>query len=203
MSEKEVNNDFLPTSKAEEMNSSKIVISEVQKTPQIPIYDIRTKKKITITYFVMEILFVILSLFFVISNSLDFDLYIAGFIIGFFILGFGLITTYLYIFRLSADRRLAAFIFRFLSIITVIPLNFYALIEGPVDLEAGFYAFPFFLIIYSLMSQFLLKIYLLTAKKPIKDTLFRKAIAGSPSELEWRKYDSIPGLLAIITGIFL
>ncbi|MCG3224217.1 MAG: hypothetical protein H7647_07100, partial [Candidatus Heimdallarchaeota archaeon] len=36
-----------------------------------------------------------------------------------------------------------------------------------------------------------------------KELLFKRAVAGSPSELEWRKFDVLSGYLAIILGIFM
>jgi len=202
MSEQEDKNDFLPSSKAEEMNSSKVVIPEIKPIEEIQPRNNKKNKNITIAYFVMESIFAALSLFFVISIVTGTPLEIIGFIIGFLILGFGLVTTYLFIFKLSVDKRLIAFIIRFILIAVVLPLNIIAIETGPYQFYETVFQVPFFLIIYSLMSQFLLKFYLLFNKQPIKDSLFRKAIAGSPSELEWRKYDSVSGLLAIITGIF-
>ncbi|MCK4972749.1 MAG: hypothetical protein KAS52_05475, partial [Candidatus Heimdallarchaeota archaeon] len=54
-----------------------------------------------------------------------------------------------------------------------------------------------------LSSQMILKIYLITSKKTTRERLFRRAVAGSPSELEWRKFDVLSGYLAIILGIFM
>ncbi len=202
MSEKEDKNDFLPSEKVEEMNSSKVVIPESNIIEEIPPRNNEENKKITIVYFVMEIIFAALALFFVISTVAGLYLDIIAFIMGFLILSFGLVTTYLFIFKLSVNKRLTAFIVRFILIAVVLPILIIGIEEGPYNFYETVFNVPFFLIIYSLWSQFLLKIFLLFVKKPIKDSLFRKAIAGSPSELEWRKYDAISGLLAIITGIF-
>ena len=202
MSEHEDKNDFLPSSKIEEMNNSKVVIPEIKTTEEIAPRRNEENKKITITYFVMEGVFAVLALFFVISTVAYLHLDIIAFIIGFLILSCGLVSTYLFIFKLSVIKRLPAFIIRFILIAVVLPMLFIGIEEGPYQFYEVVYLVPFFLVIYSLWSQFLLKIYLLFVKKPIKDSLFRKAIAGSPSELEWRKYDAISGLLAIITGIF-
>jgi hypothetical protein len=56
---------------------------------------------------------------------------------------------------------------------------------------------------YPLLSQFILQTYLVNSDKPTKDLLFKKAVEGSPSELEWRKYDTLSGFIAIISGIFM
>ncbi|MFW9853301.1 MAG: hypothetical protein ACFFDS_10170 [Candidatus Thorarchaeota archaeon] len=202
MSEQEDKNDFLPSSKIEEMNSSKVVIPERKKVEEIVPRNNEENKKITITYFVMEGVFALLALFFVISTLADVFLDVIAFIMGFLILSFGLVSTYLFIFKLSVNKRLLAVITRFILFAIVLPMLIIGIEEGPYQFYEVIFVVPFFLIIYSLWSQFLLKIYLLFVKKPIKDSLFRKAIAGSPSELEWRKYDSISGLVAIITGIF-
>ncbi len=58
-------------------------------------------------------------------------------------------------------------------------------------------------IVYAIASQTILKIYLATSDKPITTLLFKNSVAGSPAENEWRKYDYMSGIIAIILGIFL
>ncbi|MCG3261026.1 MAG: hypothetical protein H7644_14825, partial [Candidatus Heimdallarchaeota archaeon] len=116
-----------------------------------------------------------------------------------------LLNTYFYIFRLDSTHRSKIYIVRFLNIAALITLAFplanppssYGYSVYLIDFLIGMYVF----MNYCFVSNIVLKTYLLTKKETTKNSLFRKAIAGSPAELEWRKYNTISGYLAIITGV--
>ena len=116
-----------------------------------------------------------------------------------------LLNTYFYIFKLDSTHRGKIYIVRFLNIVALITLAF-PLANPPssygysVDI-IGFLIGMYVFMNYCFVNQIVLKTYLLTKKGTIKNSLFRKAIAGSPAELEWRKYNTISGYLAIITGV--
>ena len=115
-----------------------------------------------------------------------------------------LINTYFNIFSLEPSHRGKIYIIRFLNITALITLGL------PLANLPSFYRYTFSVFIigmyvfmnYCFVSQIVLKTYLLTKKVSLKNTLFRKAIAGSPAELEWRKYHTLSGYLAIIAGVF-
>ena len=113
-----------------------------------------------------------------------------------------LLNTYLYIFQLNPRYRSTIFIVRLLTIVSfaTLPIPLWRPEGFSYDLHGALIALVI-VIIYSLASNFVLRIFLLTNNKRVKHTLFKKAVAGSPSELEWRKYHTLSGYLAIFTGV--
>ncbi|MCG3222507.1 MAG: hypothetical protein H7641_14090, partial [Candidatus Heimdallarchaeota archaeon] len=211
--------DSIPSDKLREMEKAKIVV-EKKKTKDVDEVVVRDdKNRFPVYYFISESLLLILTIvgfsITLLSPSLIFDLvsrYGDSFYweidtwIFIFILPVAsliLLNTYLFVFKLNPNYRLYGFILRFVGIILVFvfsislrhPNGYYYYYEGAA---LGMY----FILIYAFFSQFILKIYLITNDKMIKDSLFRKAIAGSPSELEWRKHNTTSGYLAIVTGMF-
>ena len=213
--------DSIPSEKLKEMENAKVSAekkpSKTKTDTDIP----HTKNKFSIYYFVSESVLLLLTIvgysIALISPSILFDLitvYITSdpywvidpwiFIFILPIASLVLFNTYLFIFKIKPNHRFYGFVLRFVGII--LTFIFSISLRNPQGYR--FYythaTFGTFLIlIYAYLSQFILKIYLITNDKMIKDTLFRKAIAGSPSELEWRKYNTFSGYLAVITGIFL
>ncbi|MHA1667101.1 MAG: hypothetical protein ACTSUR_00480 [Candidatus Heimdallarchaeaceae archaeon] len=117
---------------------------------------------------------------------------------------FALINTYLYIFGLAPKDRYKIFIIRFLLMFSFISLSIPLINPEYTSYERrDLMILGFLVLIYVFFSQTLLKFYLLTSNKTTKETLFRKPISGSPSEVEWRKYNYISGYFAIISGVFL
>ncbi len=201
MKSEEEKNDFVSSSKIEEMGKEKVVIDPNEEKALTP-SELKEKKTFGVTYFILEALIIITTIFAfivpIIDNSGNFEDIAIIFMI--FLAGFSLLITYFYLFKLDSKFRTIAFILRFSLILLSIIMFVTSIIDASVS-EAYFVAV--LVSIYALSSQMILKIYLLTSKKPIKDRLFRRAVAGSPSELEWRKFDVLSGYLAIILGIFL
>ncbi len=201
MNTEEEKNDFVSSSKIEEMGKEKVVIDPNEEKALTP-SELKEKKTFGVTYFILEALIIITTIFAfivpIIDNSGNFEDIAIIFMI--FLAGFSLLNTYFYLFKLDSKFRTIAFILRFSLILLSIIMFVTSMIDAYVS-EAYFVAV--LVSIYALSSQMILKIYLLTSKKPIKDRLFRRAVAGSPSELEWRKFDVLSGYLAIILGIFI
>ncbi len=201
MKSEEEKNDFVSSSKIEEMGKEKVVIDPNEEKALTP-SELKEKKTFGVTYFILEALIIITAIFAFIVPIIDNSGYFEDIAIIFmiFLAGFSLLNTYFYLFKLDSKFRTLAFILRFSLIILSIIMFVTSMIDASVS-EAYFVAV--LVSIYALSSQMILKIYLLTSKKPIKDRLFRRAVAGSPSELEWRKFDVLSGYLAIILGIFI
>ncbi len=201
MKSEEEKNDFVSSSKIEEMGKEKVAIDPNEEKALTP-SELKEKKTFGVTYFILEALIIITTIFAfivpIIDNSGNFEDIAIIFMI--FLAGFSLLNTYFYLFKLDSKFRTIAFILRFSLILLSIIMFVTSMIDAYVS-EAYFVAV--LVSIYALSSQMILKIYLLTSKKPIKDRLFRRAVAGSPSELEWRKFDVLSGYLAIILGIFI
>ncbi len=118
------------------------------------------------------------------------------------IAAFAIINTYFFIFRLQPKHRTYTFLLRFGTITIIVTSFIFSLIATGYSYDLTELILVFVVLLYSTISQFVLKVFLLSNDKPINLTLFRKAIAGSPSELEWRKFDSISGFLALLSGVF-
>lgn len=202
MNTEEEKNDFVSSSKIEEMGKEKVVIAPNEEKV-LTQSELKEKKTFGVTYFILEALVFITVIFVFILPIFDYGSgYFAdiGVVIAIFLVGFSLLNTYFYLFKLDSKFRPLAFIFRFSLILLSITTS-------AIKLYNYYYpellALAMVVSFYALSSQMILKIYLLTSKKPIKERLFRRAVAGSPSELEWRKFDVLSGYLAIILGIFL
>ena len=204
MNSKEEKKDFISSSKIEEMGKEKVVIDPKEEKVLTP-SELKAKKSFGVTYLILESFVIISAIFVFIAPIIDFNSsssYFSeiSFIFLVFLAGFSLLNTYFYLFKLDPKFRAIAFILRFTLILLAITMSVISiyLFNG----SAG-YGVAMLISFYALSSQMILKIYLLTSKKSIKDRLFRRAVAGSPSELEWRKFDALSGYLAIILGIFL
>ena len=204
MNSKEEKKDFISSSKIEEMGKEKVVIDPKEEKVLTP-SELKAKKSFGVTYLILESFVIIAAIFVFIAPIIDFNSsssYFSeiSFIFLVFLAGFSLLNTYFYLFKLDPKFRAIAFILRFTLILLAITMSVISiyLFNG----SAG-YGVAMLISFYALSSQMILKIYLLTSKKSIKDRLFRRAVAGSPSELEWRKFDALSGYLAIILGIFL
>jgi hypothetical protein len=115
-----------------------------------------------------------------------------------------LANTYIYIFGLQPSHRARIYVIRALNIVALLTLSWQVITPGGsysvsrvYDILVG----VFVLMVYCFGSQLVIRNFLLTTKETIKNSLFRKDIAGSPSELEWRKFNKISGYLAIIFGV--
>ncbi|MHA1686114.1 MAG: hypothetical protein ACTSYD_06845 [Candidatus Heimdallarchaeaceae archaeon] len=116
-----------------------------------------------------------------------------------------IIGTILYLFVLNNEQRVYGYIIRLISILSLTSFSALAIpyfVTTPWDYSGMPFFYVNWFILYASYSQFILKTYLVATKKSYK-MLFKKAIAGSPAELEWRKYDTRSGIYAILTGIFL
>ena len=208
--------ESLPSEKMREMENGKIIVQvSNDKTEKEEI----TPKKIKFPFyhFISEIILLLLSvvsfslmivspyIFFDTINHYGFNYYVLKtwvFILVLPATAIALLNTYFYIFRLDPKHRGKIFIVRFLTIVSfaTLPIPLWTPEDYAYDFK-GDLILLFILIAYALLSSFILRIYLLTSDKKIRYTLFKKAIAGSPSELEWRKYHTLSGYLAIITGL--
>ena len=204
MKSEEEKNDFVSSSKIEEMGKEKVVVDSKKEKVLTP-SEIKEKKTFGVTYFILEALVIIATVFVFIVPLIDINTssyYFSDIAVIFmvFLAGFGLLNTYFYLFKLDPKYRTTAFILRFsLVILSLLMFVIFAYYSYMSDIHVT----SMIISIYALSSQMILKIYLLTSKKPIKERLFRRAVAGSPSELEWRKFDVLSGYLAIILGIFI
>ncbi len=208
--------ESLPSEKMREMENGKVVVqvknavNNGEESPPIP-------SKFPTYHFVSELILLLTSvisfsiilvrpdIFFDISYVNFVEKYALNpwvFIVALPATAIALLNSYFYIFKLDPQRRGMIFTIRFLTIVSFATL--------PLPLwSAESYNYEFLgtlillvvIIIYTLMSQFILRIYLLTNKKKVRYSLFKKAIAGSPSELEWSKFHTLSGYLAIIMGV--
>ncbi|NPD90421.1 MAG: hypothetical protein HGN29_17040 [Asgard group archaeon] len=213
--------DSIPSEKLREMEKGKIVIEKKNTKDEDELVVFEDSSKFPIYYFISESLLLLITIvgytIALRSTSILFDLvpkqiyndpyWVINSWILIFILPVAtlvLLNTYLFIFKLNPKFRLYGFILRFAGIVLVFvfsislrhPYGYFYYNEA-----AAFWIY--FILIYAFYSQFILKIYLISNEKMVKDTLFRKAIAGSPSELEWRKHNTTSGYLALISGIFI
>ncbi|MHA1515546.1 MAG: hypothetical protein ACTSPF_08430, partial [Candidatus Heimdallarchaeaceae archaeon] len=214
------NEESIPSAKLKDVEAGKVVVKPNNNNQQL--VDTLVKKKSFPFYlFISEIIILVLVIVCFSLMSVDpalfFEVYsdgISNFIQSllpwtlvfiFAISALALLNTYFYIFRLDSAHRSKVYIVRFLNIAALIALAFplanppssYGYSVYLIDFLIGMYVF----MNYCFVSNIVLKTYLLTKKETIRNSLFRKAIAGSPAELEWRKYHTISGYLAIITGV--
>lgn len=202
MNSKEEKTDFVSSSKIEEMGKKKVVTEPKEEKVLTP-SEIKTKKTFSITYFILESIVIIATIFvFIVLIELYPSSYFSELTTIFmvFLVGFSLLNTYFYLFKLDSKFKTTAFILRFSLILLAIIMSVISLIRST---GSDVLAIAMITSFYALSSQMILKIYLLTSKKSIKDRLFRRAVAGSPSELEWRKFDVLSGYLAIFLGAFM
>lgn len=113
-----------------------------------------------------------------------------------------IIASIMYIFVLDTQRRKIGYVLRTATIIlyTVLFVSSNSYLSNAPN-GRGYIILGIF-ILYALYSQFILKTYMLVKDKPFK-MLFKKSVAGSPAELEWRKYDTSSGIIAFVLGFFL
>ncbi len=204
MKSEEEKNDFVSSSKIEEMGKEKVAIDPNEEKALTP-SELKEKKTFGVTYFILESLVIIATIFVFIAPIIDFNSSSSYFseiamIFMIFLVGFSLLNTYFYLFKLDSKFKTTAFILRFCLILLAISMFVISIIGSYIYDEHGIAMMVSF---YALSSQMTLKIYLLTSKKSIKDRLFRRAVAGSPSELEWRRFDVLSGYVAIILGVFM
>ena len=207
--------ESLPSEKMREIENEKVVILPKNNNRKEESEITQEMRRFPVYHLISELILLVLSVvsfsICLISPELFFDISFGTYVYTYavrpfvFILALpatavALINTYLYIFKLEPKHRAKIFIVRVLTIVSFATL--------PIPLWSGIiYDFKasmiilVVIIIYTLVSNLILKVYLLTNDKRTKHTLFRKAIAGSPSELEWRKYLTLSGYLAIFTGI--
>ncbi|MCK4845689.1 MAG: hypothetical protein KAS95_08450, partial [Candidatus Heimdallarchaeota archaeon] len=169
--------------------------------------DYSSKKRIRVYYFleILSILFVIGMNVIVVSVYHVYDYAMLLIFFSVISLCLFLLTTFIYIFSLKPEERLNVYIVRFLTIFA-----FTAFVIGASTIIGGweyYQIFEMFLFVnivlfYPLLSQFILQTYLMNSDKKTKELLFRKPIEGSPSELEWRKYNTRSGFISIVSGIF-
>ena len=214
---KEVENSF-PNEMLREMSDGKDVVNQQNNISNDHEEVTEKKKKLPIYHLVSEIgliVFLVVSYFLIfVEPEFFFDItYNVGleinavdswvFIVALPLAALALLNTYLYIFKLEPEHRLKIFILRLLLSVLFVSLPFILWLSDFFVRDYSDGLIPLVIvIIYSLASNFILRIYLLTCKTRIKHSLFKKAIAGSPSELEWRRFQTLSGYLAIILGIF-
>ncbi len=209
--------ESIPSGKLREMKNGKVVV-QVQNNAANNGEELPPEKgKFPVYHLVSELVLLLISVIsfsiILLSPDVFFDISYQGsintysiqpwvFIIALPATAIALLNTYLFIFKLDPRYRSRIFIIRLLTIVSFatlpiplwIPENYtYAVHDTMIALAI--------VIIYTLVSNFILRIFLLSNDKKVKHTLFKKAIAGSPSELEWRKYHTLSGYLAIFTGI--
>ncbi|MCE7739947.1 MAG: hypothetical protein GPJ50_11265 [Candidatus Heimdallarchaeota archaeon] len=214
------NEESIPSAKLKEIENGKVVVKPNNNKQQLADAPVK-KRKFPFYLFLSEsvILVLIIVCFSLMSVAPDlfFNVYYDGWtyiihypypytlVLIFAIPALALLNTYFYIFSLDSTHRGKIYIVRFLSIAALITLAF-PLADAPSSYgysvpAIGFLIGMYVFMNYCFVSHIVLKTYLLTKKETIKNSLFRKAIAGSPAELEWRKYHTFSGYLAIITGV--
>ncbi|TET74989.1 MAG: hypothetical protein E3J43_09035 [Candidatus Heimdallarchaeota archaeon] len=214
------NEESIPSAKLKEIENGKVVVKPNNNKQQLADTPVK-KRNFPFYLFISEIVILVLvivcfslmsvdpSLFFEIQNDLWGFIILSPFpwtlVLIFAIPALALLNTYFYIFNLDPKHRRKIYIVRFLSIAAIITLAF-PVAEPPTSFFYSNSVYVFLIGMYVFMnycfvSNIVLKTYLLTKKETTKNSLFRKAIAGSPAELEWRKYNTISGYLAIITGV--
>ncbi len=211
MKSSEEEKDFSPSTKLIEMEEGKVLSDEHNETPISPKIlikkDYSSKKRIRVYYFleILSILSVIGMNVIVVDAGSSYDYVMLLISISVVTICLFLFTTFIYIFSLKPEERFNVYIVRFLTIFA-----FIVFVVGMGITMAGWNNYDMFMFLlintvlfYPLLSQFILQTYLVNSDKPTKDLLFKKAVEGSPSELEWRKYDTLSGFIAIISGIFM
>ncbi len=136
-------------------------------------------------------------------NIVDLNYYIFVVITIVSLLAF--INTYLYIYKLNPKNRLPAYIIRVsASIIYLIDISYiiihyadYSIVGAPYFLLSSIFA------IYGICSRLIIKTFLLSTEEKTSLLLFKKPVAGSPAENEWRRYYFLSGIIAEITGFFM
>ena len=214
------NEESIPSAKLKEIENGKVVVGANNSKPSPEL--VSSKKAAFPFYlFISEIVMLVLiavcfslmsfepAIFFDVNYSGGIyniqSPYIWTDILMFAVPLLALLNTYFYIFKLDPSHRGKIYIVRFLNIAALITLLF-PIVNLPLDYHYTSSIFGFLLGMYIFMnycfgSQIVLKTFLLTKRESIKSLLFRKAIAGSPSELEWRKYHTFSGYLAIVLGV--
>ena len=207
MKSSEEDSDFTPSSKLVEMEEGKVLSDEIPISPKLlRKKDNSSKKRIRVYYFLE-----LLAVFSVIAMNLvgiaydyEYDSIIVFLPLAVVSIGLFLLTTYLYIFSLKPEERFIAYIIRFASIVAL------ASFVIAMAIGVGFYYNSYFIFLilniplfYPLTSQFILQTFLVASDKPAKDLLFKKTVESSPSELEWRQYDTFSGYISTVTGIFM
>ena len=116
---------------------------------------------------------------------------------------FALANTYIYIFGLEPSQRGKIYIVRALNIVALLTLSWQVITPSGHNISRVYDTLIgiFILLNYCFGTQLVLRTFLLTTEETIKNSLFRKDIAGSPSELEWRKFNKVSGYLAVIFGV--
>lgn len=211
--------ESIPSGKMREMENGKVVVQvkngNAISEEEVPL----EKKKFPVYHLISELLLLLVSVvsfsIILVRPDIFFDIYMEYghtfevyvllpwvFIIALPATAIALLNTYLYIFKLDPKHRGMIFIVRLLTIVSfaTLPLPLWSP-DGYYYNYEGTLVVLTIVIIYTLVSHFVLRIFLLTSDKKIKHILFKKAIAGSPAELEWRKYHTVSGYLAIFTGI--
>jgi len=211
--------ESIPSAKLIEIENEKVVVEPKKATNNNN--ELKTKKKGLLIYLlVTESLILALTITFfsllVTEPYLFFDMFTSSvdpltqiyrlqvwtYILIFPFSALALLNSYLHIYILEPKHRLKIYIIRFMSIVAMITLSSPSWNPYGINYANRTKLIMLFIfIIYSFMSNLVLKTFLLADKKPISMSLFRKAFAGSPSELEWRRYDSISGYLALFLGI--
>ncbi|MHA2358090.1 MAG: hypothetical protein ACXABK_04925 [Candidatus Heimdallarchaeaceae archaeon] len=211
--------ESIPSAKLKVIENEKVVIEPRKNNNNNN--ELKTKKKGLFIYLlVTEGLLLILAVvffsllitepflffnFYTSPNDLTTQIYILQiwtYILIFPFSALALLNSYLHIYLLEPKYRLKIYILRILSAVVVITLS--SPMWDPYNVNFANRTkviMLFVFILYCFASNIVLKTYLLVDKKPISMSLFRKTIAGSPSELEWRKFDSISGYFAVFLGI--
>ncbi|MHA1466076.1 MAG: hypothetical protein ACTSQ2_13390, partial [Candidatus Heimdallarchaeaceae archaeon] len=137
MNSKEEKKDFVSSSKIEEMGKEKVVI-ELKEEKILTPSELKDKKTFSITYFILETIVIITTVFVFtlplidVFNSSNYFSDIAVFFMV-FLTGFSLLNTYFYLFKLDSKFRTSAFILRFslilLSLIMFVIFAFYSYIS--------------------------------------------------------------------------
>ncbi|MHA1200401.1 MAG: hypothetical protein ACTSQF_13845 [Candidatus Heimdallarchaeaceae archaeon] len=211
--------ESIPSEKMREMKNGKVVV-QAKNGNEISEEDVPLeKKKFPVYHLVSELILLLVSVvsfsIILVQPEVFFDIYLEYghtyetyalqpwvFILVLPATAIALLNTYLYIFKLEPKHRGMIFIVRLLTMVSfaTLPLPLWSS-EGYYYTYQGTLIILAVLIIYTLASHFVLRIFMLTTDKKIKHSLLKKAIAGSPAELEWRKYHTLSGYLAIFTGI--
>ncbi len=210
MKSSEEEKDFTPSSKLIEMEKGKVLSNEHDEPPISPKLQRKkdkSSKKRKKVYYLLEFLAILSVISMNIIGSTyeyDYDSIIAFLPLAVVSISLLLLTTYLYIFSLKPEERFVAYIIRFILIVALASF----VIGMAIGVGFSYPSYFIFLMLhislfYPLISQFILQTFLVASDKPTKELLFKKAVEGSPSELEWRQYDTFSGYISIITGIFM
>ncbi len=211
MKSSEEEKDFTPSSKLVEMENGKVE-EKVEKfvEPDTSVTIVQKRKfsfnaKIFV-YYSFEILAVIFIIVMNVNGSLNnFQSLVE--LLPFLVASLALLifTTYMFIFTLKPRQRFPAFVLRFIIIVSFIAVFVTTFLDNYPYYYNQFWNFLMtnLVLLYPLLSHSILQTYLVFSDKTTKELLFKKAVEGSPSELEWRRYDTLSGLISIVSGIFL